>query len=307
MEFRQLRYFVKIADLGSVSKASRALHIAQPAISQQLAQLEDELGQMLFVRQSSGVVLTEQGRVFYQHAQRILKQLSEVKDAVNQITDSPGGHVAIGLPQSTASQFAFPLLELIERRYPGISLEFFDELSGNMLPWLVSGRLDVGVVVNDDDAALLKAVPLMDERLFLMSRPDRAPGGPHIELEKLVDLPLALPGMQHGVRALLEQSAAACNLKLGRLRVEANSMSIMRKSMLEGAAHSVMPWGAVPEEIAAGTLVATPIEPALTRRVYVCTQKESFPSISAQAVHAALIQTAREQVESGRWQGVRLL
>ena len=106
MEIRQLRYFVSIADLGSLSRASKALFIAQPALSQQMAQLEAELGQPLLVRLPGGVQMTDQGQVFYRHAQRILKQLNEIGSALGECANQPAGIVAVGLPQSTAAQYA---------------------------------------------------------------------------------------------------------------------------------------------------------------------------------------------------------
>lgn len=307
MEIRQFKYFVRIADLGSLTKASAALHIAQPALSQQMAQLEEELGQPLFVRSRSGVSLTEAGETFYKHAQRIIKQLADIPTAVNHAGANPCGTVRVGLPQSTASSFAFPLLSAVQANFPAIELVFYDELSGNILHGVNSGRLDLGVVVSDEDATLLSATPLMDEDLFLASRADMAPPGRRISLERLVELPLALPGMEHGVRALVEKTALAKGLHLANVVVAANSMSIMRCSMLEGIAHCVMPWGAIATEIATGTLVTSTIEPPLKRRNYVCSAKDSPLSLAGQTVHDCLIAVVRKRVRAGKWEGVNLL
>lgn len=306
MEIRQFRYFIRIADLGSFSSAARALHIAQPALSQQMAQLEEELGQPLFVRLPAGVRLTDQGQVFYRHAQHLVRQLADAAAAVARTADSPGGTVRVGLPQSTAARYALPLLTAVRQRYPAIHIEFFDELSGNLLHALNSGRLDIGVLVNDEDAALLNARPLLDETLFLISRAGMAPAGKSVPLRRLAQLPLALPSQAHGVRVLVESALQAQGLRLGNVVVAANSRSIMREVTLAGLAHCLMPWAAVAAELAAGTLVATRLTPALRRRVYVCTARDGALSLAGQAVLSTLIDETRASIRTGQWQGAAL-
>lgn len=307
MEIRQLRYFVKIADLGSLSRAAEALHVAQPALSQQMAQLEAELGQPLLLRRSTGVRMTEQGEAFYSHAQRVLRQLADAAGAVRQPAERPCGNVAVGLPQSTAALYAMPLLRIVRERHPGITLELFDEISGNLVKGVTSGRLDMAVLVNDDDAALLQATPLLEEDLFLVSLAGQAPAHPGgVPLPALRALPLALPGPGHGVRDLVERAVRATGEALPPPAVVANSMSIMRRALLEGLAHGIMPWGALAEDLAAGTLVATALQPALARRAQLCVARDAALSLAGQAVFALLAQTARESVSSGAWPGTRL-
>lgn len=307
MELRQFRYFIKIADLGSFSRASRALHIAQPALSQQIALLESELGQQLLLRDARGVRLTEPGRALYSHAQRLLRQVDDTFTAVRHSAAQPVGRVCVGLPLSTASQYALPLHVAARERHPGIEIEFFDEISGNLIHGLNSGRLDLAVLVNDEDARLVPGVPLMDEELFLVSRDDIRPESQTISLRQLPGLPLALPGAGQGVRPILDQALAQHALRLGPLAVCANSMSIMRHALLEGLAHGVMPWGAVCDEVSAGRLVLTPIVPALSRRVHVCTGPDGNLSIAARCVHDLLLQVTRDRVATGQWHGVALL
>jgi LysR family nitrogen assimilation transcriptional regulator len=302
MEIRQLRYFVRIADLGSVSRAAEALHVAQPALSQQIAQLESELGQPLLVRRSTGVRVTEQGEVFYRHAQRILKELADLPGAVQQAGSQPCGTVALGLPQSTAAHFAMPLLAALRERHPAIEVEFFDEISGNLLQGVARGRLDMAVLVNDEHAALLQAQPLLEETLYLVSRPDLAPPGP-VPLASLAHYPLALPGHAQGVRDIVEQALRAVGTPPPPPRIVANSMSIMRQCALAGWAHCVMPGGALDEDLRSGALKATPTEPPLARRAHLCVARDASLTLAGQAVYDLLIETRR----SAAWAGVRPL
>jgi LysR family nitrogen assimilation transcriptional regulator len=307
MEIRQLRYFVRIADMGSLSRASQVLHIAQPALSQQMAQLEAELGQPLLHRRHNGVQVTEQGAAFYRHAQKILRDLDDLGNVVNQSAQAPSGTVTVGLPQSTAAHYALPLLSEIQRRHPGIGVEFFDEISGNLLRGIQSGRMEIAVLVSDQDAALTDAVALMEEELFLIAAPGKFDDGAPIPLAQLATIALTLPGMEHGVRAMVEQAVRAAGAQLPRPSIVANSINIMRQAVKAGAACSVMPWAAVCDDVDAGKLRAIPLQPALSRTVHVCCARDLQLSLAGRAVKELLIEQTRDRVRQGLWRGARLL
>lgn len=145
MELRQLRYFVAIVDHGSLSRAARVLHIVQPALTQQVQQLEEELGASLLHRSAQGMQATDAGKIFYQHALAILKQVADAKSAVNQSTDKPSGTVALGIPQSASGALAFPLLTAVRAAYPDIVFQLTEELTGNLTEQLASGRLNLAI------------------------------------------------------------------------------------------------------------------------------------------------------------------
>jgi LysR family nitrogen assimilation transcriptional regulator len=200
-----------------------------------------------------------------------------------------------------------PLLARLRERHPAIEVEFFDEISGNLLRGVSSGRLDMAVLVNDEHAALLQAAPLLEETLYLVSRPDLAPTEASVPLASLADYPLALPGHTQGVRDLLERALREQGATLPPPRVLANSMSIMRRTVLAGLAHSVMPWGALDEDLRRGELRATPTEPALTRRAHLCVARDASLTLAGQVVFEMLRETTRGRVSSGEWQGARVL
>ena len=108
MELRQLRYFVAIVEHGSLSRAARVLHVAQPALTQQIQQLEAELGAQLLHRSAQGVLATDAGKIFHEHAQAILKQVGDARSAIMQSSAQPAGTVALGIPQSASGAFARP-------------------------------------------------------------------------------------------------------------------------------------------------------------------------------------------------------
>jgi len=143
MELRQLRYFVAIADHGSLSRAALVLHVAQPALTQQVRQLEEELGAQLLHRSAQGVLCTDAGKVFYEHAQAILKQVADARSAVTQSTTRPAGSVTLGFPHSISGALALPLLTATRARYPEITLQLTEELSGSLAEQLISGAIRI--------------------------------------------------------------------------------------------------------------------------------------------------------------------
>ncbi|MBX3609326.1 MAG: LysR family transcriptional regulator [Hydrogenophaga sp.] len=303
MELRQLKYFLKIAELGSFSKASLALHIAQPALSQRMAQLEGELGCALFHRRHNGVQMTEHGEAFFAHAQRVVKLVDDLPNAVTRCRDELRGSVSLGLPQSSAMQFAAPLIEALQRHHPSISLEIYEELSGNLLRQLNAGQLDLAILVNDQDLEVVDAVMLMQEELFLASTPERVLGD-CVGIQQLGTLPLTLPGQRHGVRAMVDAAVRAHGMLPLAPSIVANSLGIMRRLVESGTVCSVLTWASVSDSVAARRIKLTPLHPRLTRRVSLCTAKSAATSMAAEAVRDLLIHLTRDQVKSGKWQGV---
>lgn len=126
MDLRQLRYFVKVIECGNITRASEALHIAQPAISQQMRNLELDMGMPLLERSVHGVVATAAGQTLYRHAIELLRQADGTREMLRQDADFPQGKVSVGMPSSTARMLAIPLARAIGQRYPGIKLELID-------------------------------------------------------------------------------------------------------------------------------------------------------------------------------------
>ncbi|STR18245.1 Cyn operon transcriptional activator [Janthinobacterium lividum] len=164
MELRQLRYFVAIVDHGSLSRAALILHVAQPALTQQLRQLEEELGVQLLHRSAQGVLSTDAGKVFYEHAQAILKQVADARSAVTQSATRPSGNVTLGLPHSISGALALPLLLAARERYPEITLQLTEEITGNLNEQLKSGRINLAVLFDDGQLTPFACCPWWRKR-----------------------------------------------------------------------------------------------------------------------------------------------
>ena len=147
MDIRQLRYFLGIAEAGSISAAAARLRVAQPALSQQMAKLEAELGARLMERGPRGVMLTGAGEALREHAHVVLRDLERAREAVQAEAGGPvQGNVTIGLPTTVAMVLTLSLLLAMRERHPGVALHLVESQSGHLVEWLRQGRLDVAVL-----------------------------------------------------------------------------------------------------------------------------------------------------------------
>jgi LysR family nitrogen assimilation transcriptional regulator len=309
MELRQLRYFVAIVDHGSLSRATLVLHVAQPALTQQLRQLEEELGAQLLHRSAQGVICTDAGKLFYQHAQAILKQVADARAAVAQSTERPSGSVTLGLPHSISGALALPLLTAARAEYPEIMLQLTEEISGNLIEQLKSGRLNLAVLFDDGQLGPFAVTPLVDEDLMFICRAGSpfAPAEPSVSLAAALASTLILPAQQQGVRPQIERVARSAGLGLEKI-IEINSIAILRSALLANIGATLLPVAPVQGDIAAGTLAAWPVHsPPITRRVVLCASR-NIPLTNAAAAIGRLVRHVTAQLcAGGAWPGARLV
>lgn len=304
MELRQLRYFVAIVDHGSLSRAALVLHVAQPALTQQLRQLEDELGVQLLHRSAQGVLSTDAGKLFYEHAQAILKQVSDAQAAVVQSAERPSGSVTLGLPHSISNALALPLLVAIRERYPEITLQLTEELTGNLAEQLRAGRVNLAVLLDDGQLGGFVATPLVEEALYFICRADAAPPRrTTLSLREALDTTLILPGLQHGVRPRIESVARSAGLA-ARDVIEINSIAILKSAILAGMGATLLPVAPVQTEVERGAMRALAIrDPAISRRVVLCASRNIPLTNAAAAVGRLVVQVARTLCADRAWIG----
>ena len=308
MELRQLRYYVAIVDHGSLSRAAVVLHVAQPALTQQLRQLEDELGAKLLHRSAQGVLCTDAGKVFYEHAQAILKQVADARSAVTQSTTRPSGSVTLGLPHSISGALALPLLMATRASYPEITLQLTEELSGNLADQLKSGRINLAVLFDDGQLGAFTSTPLIEEDLVFICRAGSAfdPGGESVAFADALAQTLILPAQQQGVRPRIENAARAAGLALASV-IEINSIAILKSALLADMGATLLPAAPLQDQIDSGALVARPLHsPALARSVTLCASKNIPLTNAAAAVGKLVHQVTRDLCDSGGWRGARV-
>jgi len=302
MELRQLRYFVTIVDNGSISRAASVLHIAQPALSHQLQQLERSLSVSLLHRSSQGVALTDTGKKFYQHAQAILKQVLDAQASVKRSSHSPAGHVALGIPQSVSGVLALPLLKNAREQYPEITLQLTEELTGNLIEPVRSGRLNLAILFDERHYSRFSILPLIEEKLMFigaskfLDRHDEI-----IDLATALRKRLILPDRLNGVRPIIDNAVLLAGLEEADI-VEINSIAILRSALLAEIGATIAPASVLLADIESGALCTRGIgQPSLRRRLMLCASREIPLSDAAFAIQRLVRSVTIELCRQGAW------
>ncbi|WP_298408646.1 LysR family transcriptional regulator [uncultured Chloroflexus sp.] len=168
MELRHLRYFEAVARHSHVTRAAAELHIAQPALSKQISQLERELGITLFDRVGRSLRLTEAGEALLPYARAILAQVEDARAAMAERVGLKAGRVSIGAPPTVGAHLLPPLLAAFHQRYPGITLRLHEAGIQSLLDLLEAGLTDLAVVTLPVSDELLTVTPLLNEPLVLI-------------------------------------------------------------------------------------------------------------------------------------------
>jgi LysR family transcriptional activator of glutamate synthase operon len=171
MELRHLRYFEAIARLNHVTKAALELHVAQPALSKQLRDLEEELGVTLFDRVGRRVQLTEAGAALLPHARAILGQVEAARAAMAERIGLQRGLATVGAPPTVGTHLLPSALAAFNTRYPGIELRLREAGIATLLEQLAAGLADLAVVALPVDDPDLTVAPLFSEELVLAVAP----------------------------------------------------------------------------------------------------------------------------------------
>lgn len=307
MDVRQLRYFLSVARCGSFSRAAVELSIAQPALSHHVANLEAELGVKLFERSTKGVTPTECGETLMRHSEKILHQMAMAALDVRITSAQPSGTVTIGLPTSISIGLTVPLLHEVETRYPAIDLKIVENHSGYLSEWALAGRLDMAVLFDIDPAAPFDLWPLMEEQLYFVA----APGGfidgrDTIELREIGSSPLVLTGASHGLRRAINRHTANAALDIN-VKTEIDSLVAIKQLVASGYGNSILPWGAIQQECAAGMLRSARIEkPRIERKVYLAAARGWPRSRASEIISMLLAEVMDRLIADDHMRGVPL-
>lgn len=249
VDFKQLQAFVTVADLSSFTRAASVLGVAQPALSRQVRALEVELRQPLFHRNGRGVTLTAAGQRLLGHGRGILQQLERARLDLEEQRGAASGLLSIGLPPSVSRTLTAPLVERFRAQFPRATLTVVEGLSTYVLEWLAQGRIDCAVVYNATPAAAFDLLPVMEERLYLVSaRPaagrSTALVGRPLTLAELATHELVIPSRPHAIRMRLETVLAQAGLK-PRVSLEIDSVPAMLDLVQRHPLHAVLALNAV--------------------------------------------------------------
>jgi LysR family nitrogen assimilation transcriptional regulator len=268
INIKQLRYFVKVAETGNITRASERLNVAQTALGQQIRQLEDSLGVRLFVRHSRGISLTESGEVLYRHALSILAALEEARRDVMARSGSKREAVNLGITPSIQALIGPDLLETAPLKIPKVSLRMVEELSFVLIDALLRGELDLALAYELDHRKELVTTPLAEEELLFVASARTQPRRDFISFEEAARTDLALVSDRDIVWRLMHDEAARLGVDMN-VAFQVQSMPAIKALVVRGAATSVVPYGLMAEEVHQGLVVACPVrEPSIKRTLF---------------------------------------
>lgn len=310
MDMRQLRYFVQIVESGSLAKASRQLFIAQPALSQNMARLEGEVGKPLLIRSSRGVAPTENGMALYHHAKFMLRQFEQAIAVARQESSVLSGRVSLGLAPSTNCQLGLPLMRHMRHRLPGVVVSVVEGLSDHLEHMTRQGQLDLAILFRPKAAAEHSSEPLLDEEMFVMLPADSPlipPRRRSMTLAEVARLPLVLPSTGHGLRRRIAMEFERVNLEIDPV-AEIDSLPLLMRCLADGMGVTIKPMAAIHAVNGPAYWRALPISDARMVRpnlLYALPPEKLSPV--AAVVRKEAITLVRQLVRDGAWTGVTLL
>lgn len=268
MNLKQLQSFLHVAEQGSLARAGAATDLAESLISRHIAALESAWGDRLFERTGRGMALSEFGRRMLPEARAALDQVTRLDAIARESAGVPTGTVHVGVLPSLAPQLLPLLFADLRAGAPGVTLHAAEGFSGNLDEQLASGRLDLAVINRYGPAAARGEEVLGTADTYLIGKA----GSPLLAQESvafkaLAGVPLVLPAVPNGLRAMLDQLARRHGVRLD-IVMEVDSSSSMKDVALSGHAYTLLPLMAVREGLARRTLAAAVVvKPAIRRTI----------------------------------------
>jgi DNA-binding transcriptional LysR family regulator len=269
IDLRKARFFVAVYEAGSISRAAEREHIAQPALTVHIQQLEEELRTRLFERSVHGVTPTPAGRHFYGFCQDLLRRLEAIDQEMRAFAGEVAGTITAGIMPSICHGPLAPMLAAYTATYPNVSVRIIEGLSGTLAQWVLSNEVDFAICNRPASASELSLRMLITDRLVLVSSTNsgRLPFTP-CRLSDVANLKLVLPSPNHFLRHTLDHAIHRGDFRpVKTLEIDGQSAT------LQFVAHSdwstILPRIALINEFNSRRFTINPLEqPALTTEIY---------------------------------------
>lgn len=305
MELRQLRYFVRIIETGSMGSAAQDLDIGVSALSQQMSRLENELAIRLLQRTSRGVTPTNAGLAFYSQAQLALRHADDAILAAREARLS--GHVSVGMAPSTASILGIPFIHAMQENYADVRLHVVESLSGNLERMINTRQIDLAVVFQKDKILRWSARPILEEQLFLIGSHAllaALPDNP-ITPEQLAGIPLIMPSQGHGLRGRLDAVCQEHALNV-EIVAEIDGLALLMRAVRDGLGVTLQPGAAISHLDNDALRVIGVHNPVLSRPNFLVSLSDDELTPAGLAARVVLTKVMRQLVDAGEWPGATL-
>ena len=263
MDLRSIRYFVQIADLGSITRASQHLGIAQPALSRHVRSIEEELGTQLLVRLPRGVRLTGAGLQFLDHCRRIVRELARAREELRTSAEVPKGRVILGLSPTTGPMLLPGVMERVRRQCPQVALKVVEGFSSQLYDSLLTGRVDLAVLTSPEPTRALRLLPLISEPIVVLAPPEPRGARRFYTLPELSRTPVITT---EAIRSIVDEQLARYGSRLN-VTAEVDAVEAIRRLLLRGIGPAVMPLSTFHDDIRAARIAAFQIADATVHRI----------------------------------------
>lgn len=291
-------HFVRVAELGSVSRAAVAAEVPQSVVSRHIAQLEQDAGARLFRRTGRGVVMTELGQQLYPRIKQLIAESESFADELRSSSGVPIGDVRLGLLPSTVPALAGPLYQRVLKQFPKVRLHLTEGSSAQLQEMLDEGRLDLSLLLRDGGEASPDEPVLTEGSLCLvLARSDPLAAREEIGFDEVARLPLVLPGETHPLRERLSLLARKSGLTL-RIAAEASSIRLQHEIAASGAGYAITSLSIAAHD--RDRLVALKIvQPVLTRAVVLAVARHRPHTLATREIRALLLSMGPEILSGG--------
>ncbi|MDP5130097.1 MAG: LysR family transcriptional regulator, partial [Paraglaciecola sp.] len=310
MNLKQLRYFIVIADYGSIASAARALDVAQPAVSQQLANLEHELKSTLFIRNYRGVTLTASGQVFYSYATEMLQQFNSVRLQIHELEQDLRGVIVIGMTQAVCNILAAPLQLVLQQNNPEIELIINTAQSSTLQRWLEVGEVDlvIGYPALDNHKSC-RSVPLLDESFFLVfnslvkAQHRFLARAKSVDFVRLAEFEISVPNQRSALWSLLHRYEAETGVKL-LYKNSVGQFITGLSQMIDQGQVFILPSPAFYQLVGKQAIYALPIaEPDVKAQIALMSSLNRPFTVIMEQVQQFIVTEVKNLHSKGHWQG----
>jgi LysR family nitrogen assimilation transcriptional regulator len=302
MQLRHLRYFLRIVDAGSFSRAAATIHVAQPALSLQIAELEEELGVTLLHRSARGVRPTTAGEALYREAAFIIQRMEQIPGKVRSSCGEIQGAVNLGMNSTLASFLAGPFMDACRTALPRVPLRFITGHSLLIASRMEARTLDLGVVFEDETEEMpgFLRQRLFHQSLFLIGHGLPIGGRTEISLAEVAQLPLVLPAYPNVARRVIDHAFNVAGL-LANVAAEADAMFSLLSAVQSGLGSTIIPKGDLSDIPGYEKVRPLPIQPPIYLTASILIQRDEPLTSAAEAVRDLFTRfVARHLTESPR-------
>lgn len=302
IDVRKLRYFATVAEFSNFTRAAEFLGVAQPALSRQVQQLEQEFGLELFLRRGRQVSLTDAGKALLRHAHTIDRDFEQLIDDMRIRKGSPTGRVVIGLTPTLAETLIPDLARRVADEYPKLSLKIAEAVTPVLVEWVQSNKVDLALlslsVMDVEDSYPALSLELLNtEDMVVVEKAGAGKVPRYYTLEQLRKKRLVMSDM---LEMVVKQKLGSANLGLDVL-MEIDAVQAIRQMVINGQAASILPVSVVSNEIRRGRLSASAITAnGVQRQIVLAHPRHRQMTRASEAISAVL----REEVERNKQKGI---